>query len=514
MSYKFLKENDDHYEMQHPNGEKFIIAKKGLNEKVVSHIQGLYKGGEVSALGDEPNASVMPPVNQDPTAGLEQYPQAVPTPMPGPAVMDQTPQQLVQNSPQVEQPLPPPQAQDMPIQQQPMQPSGPSFEGGYNQISSGLGMQAKAQEQLGKEQAGTYEKLQSDLVAADKLHKDNQASILKDIEKTQQAASMDTDPNRYWGSLSTGNKISASIGLILGGIGAGLAHGENQALKVINNAIENDIQLQKVDQSKNMNLYKANLDKYKDADMAHNATRLQLMSVADLKLKQAEQVAKSQEAKASLQMARGELQMKAAPLIDSMAQQKTMKQVMTMAQLNPEAISPAMAQMLPKDERDRFVPGAGFALTPEGAKKIKEEYKPDHDDAITAIDKMVNLRKKYGSEIMNREAVAEADTLKGVLKGKLRTFLVGPGAVSESEQKILDSIIQDPTSLTSGDASVYKRLSSLKEAINNSYVNKAKLQGLDMSKQAQSMSQPEVKTMNGIPYQKVNGGWAPLKTGK
>jgi len=517
MSYKLLKENADHYEMQHPSGDKFVIAKKGLNKKVVEKIQSFAMGGMV----EEPNASFMPEESPDPTFGVSTEPAPVipPTPMP----MQASPSPMA--GPSVEMPdIPPsnqarpveqPQAQEAPLQaQQNTTGSEPSILGGYNEMYQGLGADAKAKSDQARANADILGNTQKELIDLQKKHQEEKAVQVQELQKFQDIAAKDTDPNRYWNSLSTGNKISASIGIILGGLGAGITRGENQAIKVIDSAINNDIEAQKMNQSKNMNLYKANLDKYKDSEEAYRATKLEMMSLADLKLKQAEQNAKSQESKAALQVARGELQMKAAPLIEAQTQAKTQREIMRMAQINPEAISPTLAQYLPEKDRDRFVPGAGFALTAEGAKKVREEYKPDHDDAVAAIDKLINLRKKYGSEIYNREAVAEADTLKGVLKGKLRTFLVGPGAVTENEQKTLDNIIQDPTSLASGDASVFKRLESLKSAIHNSYVNKAKLEGLDMGRQAQDMGQPEVKTMNGIPYQKVNSGWAPLKTGK
>lgn len=519
MSYKLLKEHKDKYEMQHPDGKTFLIAKTGLNKKVIDHINSLgVKGYADGGLVDEPNASFMPEENADPTIGLSTEPAPIqpPTPLPMPA----SPAPMA--GPVVPMPdMPPsnqarpveqPQAQEVPAQQE--NPQGPSLLEGYNQINQGLGANAQAQSEAARKNADTYGQLQKDLKTAQDEHQKSKQAQVKELENLQEQASKDTDPNRYWNSMSTGNKISASIGLILGGIGAGMVKGENQALKVINNAIDNDIKSQMADKSNKMNIYKANLEKYKDDQEAFRQTKLELMTIADLKLKQAESSAKSQEAKAALQVARGELQMKAVPLIEEAAAKKTQRSLMMMAQNNPEAITPTLAQYLPEKDRERFVPGAGFALTAEGAKKIKEEYKPERDDAISAIDKLIALRKKYGSEIMSREAVAEANTLKGVLKGKLRPFLVGPGAVSESEQKIMDSIIQDPTSLTSGDASVFKSLETLKASVNNSYANKAKLAGLDMSRQAQEMGQAEVKTMNGIPYQKVNGGWTPLKTGK
>lgn len=69
------------------------------------------------------------------------------------------------------------------------------------------------------------------------------AALRKQI---QLAAAQQIDPNHWWNSKSTGGKILAGIGMILGGMGGGLAHtGRNPAMEVINNAISNDIDAQR-----------------------------------------------------------------------------------------------------------------------------------------------------------------------------------------------------------------------------------------------------------------------------
>ena len=65
-------------------------------------------------------------------------------------------------------------------------------------------------------------------------------------KQIQQAAAQQIDPNHWWNSKSTGGKILAGIGMILGGMGGGLAHtGRNPAMEVINNAIGQDIDAQR-----------------------------------------------------------------------------------------------------------------------------------------------------------------------------------------------------------------------------------------------------------------------------
>lgn len=535
MSYKLLKELQDKFEMQHPSGESFVIAKKGLNKKVLEHIKSLGKGyadgGVVEQEFINPSFSMPEELaNKEEDITKPVMFTGVPGILGNPEANIRMGQNNTIQQPIMQQPATPettdappivnrsPQAQEVISNTIPEQSTNSAIMGsGYNQAMSGISGTAKVQEDLYKEQAAVMKQHEQDQVKVDELHNKNLGNLLKDAEKFGDAANQDVNPNRYWGSLSTGNKISASIGLILGGIGAGMVKGENQALKVIDSAINNDIESQKVNASKNMNMYRQAMDKYKDERVAHNEVKLAQLAIVDSKLKQAELNAKSKDAKFAAQQARGELQMKYAPLIDEQAKKKTQLEIMRMANANPEAITSAMVQYLPKEQQDRFVPGAGFALTAEGAKKIREEYKPDHDDAIAALDRLVQLREKYGSEIYNREAVAEADTLKGILKGKLRTFLVGPGAVTENEQKTLDNIIQDPTSLTSGDKSVYKRLETLRGAISASYANKARLNGLEMNAQAQQKPQTPnimVNKKTGVPMQKVNGGWTTLKTGK
>ncbi len=80
MSYKLSGEHEDKYELMHPSGNTFYVAKKGVNKKVIDHIKslkpvnGYADGGMVSSMDEEiPTASEMPsskPV--DPTVGMNQ----------------------------------------------------------------------------------------------------------------------------------------------------------------------------------------------------------------------------------------------------------------------------------------------------------------------------------------------------------------------------------------------------------------------------------------------------------
>ncbi|MGD0331148.1 MAG: hypothetical protein ABSB40_12035 [Nitrososphaeria archaeon] len=85
-----------------------------------------------------------------------------------------------------------------------------------------------------------------------KLDADNRDAELRKKIATVQAQQI--DPDHWWNQKSTGSKIAAGIGIILGGAGAGLQRrgGENPAMQVINRAVDQDIDAQKTNIRNNM----------------------------------------------------------------------------------------------------------------------------------------------------------------------------------------------------------------------------------------------------------------------
>ncbi len=92
------------------------------------------------------------------------------------------------------------------------------------------------------------------------------------------------NPNRLYQNMSTGGKIASTIGLILGGLGAGATGGKNLAVEAMQKAIETDVDAQKANQSSAMNLYKMNLEATHNGVEARNLTINQLMSAAQAQL--------------------------------------------------------------------------------------------------------------------------------------------------------------------------------------------------------------------------------------
>jgi hypothetical protein len=120
---------------------------------------------------------------------------------------------------------------------------------------------------------------------------------VNDDQLMEQYKSGSLDPNRYLNNMSTPAKISTGIALVLGGIGAGLTGGKNPAADFLQNAINQDIDSQKNDQSKKMNLWKLNRESYGDEEKANIATQNQLATGLQAKIAQAAAGAQGSQAK-------------------------------------------------------------------------------------------------------------------------------------------------------------------------------------------------------------------------
>jgi hypothetical protein len=132
-----------------------------------------------------------------------------------------------------------------------------------------------------------------------------------------------------------------------------------------------------------------------------------------------------------------------------------------------------------KSERERSVPGVGVAYTVQDAKDLKEAMQTKKDiDSLN--DQMIALRKKYGPETLNREAVAKGRSLskQALLKYKTLSKL---GVLSEADMTIVNQIIpEDPLGYSASDVTlgllpggdpIMAQLEQLRETTNSMYEN-------------------------------------------
>lgn len=132
---------------------------------------------------------------------------------------------------------------------------------------------------------------------------------------------------------------------------------------------------------------------------------------------------------------------------------------------------------LPKNDRERLVPGYGFAVDASNARKFRTEL-GEGQAAISGIDEVMKLYNQSGGQIskLNPKTRAKIDSTLIALKGALRLGILGPGAVTDAERKILDSAVPNPAEFINVFGPT--RLQQLQTVIQSNLDNKASAIGL------------------------------------
>ena len=206
-------------------------------------------------------------------------------------------------------------------------------------LGSAFGAQEKGLQALGEAQAGASEKQAQLLdVAAEQVKQFDQKVFelseqrkqaadahlqrLNEMQKEVEAKSV-INPNRYWESRSTGQKIAGLIGIMFGAVGASMAGrgGENPAMAILNKAIDADIDAQKSayqnakgNLGDKQNAYAMAMNELGNQQGALLAAKSSALSQVEMQMKSIAARAGSQEAKAKAQIAIGQVQEEKAKL--------------------------------------------------------------------------------------------------------------------------------------------------------------------------------------------------------
>ena len=240
------------------------------------------------------------------------------------------------------------------------------------------------------------------------------------------------DPNRYVGSMSTGQKLSTAIGLIMGGMGAGIVGGENPAMKYLNNQIENDINAQKTDLGKKESLLSRNLQQFGNLRDATAMTRANMADLASLQMKQKAAQAQDPIAKARLLQEAGKLDMQAAQLIGPL---KAKQQVLSAYKQGRVGADVALNYIVP--EKDQKAAREEL-VTVDGYKKAARGI----NDIFAGLKKMGAVE----SNLPFTKSKAEYNAAKALIVQTIRSNMKGQGALSDQEQKsAIDPLLPNST---------------------------------------------------------------------
>jgi len=194
-----------------------------------------------------------------------------------------------------------------------------------------------------------------------------------------------------------------------------------------------------------------------------------------------------------------------------------------------------------KEMGELEIEGLGYARNKEDAKALKSASE-SKEKLDRQLSEMIQLRKDYGGEVLNRDAVARGKQLsKDILLAYKN--LAKLGVLSKSDEDIINAIIPaDPLGFTpfsamTGQDPIMSQLTKFQGDLNTDYANTVKmrlqdgqsasnklmaenmqkdLEGQQMGKgelvpSAVANEEKMVKMVNGKMYYKVEGGWKALK---
>lgn len=375
-------------------------------------------------------------------------------------------------------------ASDMqkPVEPVSVLPSNDPFAGINMQIGAqrDLGRAAQTLEKSRQEQLAKTEQLQEQRIAqyADVSQKYNQElnsrmQAIDDELKKVEADALNARKSTadLFAEKSTGQKVAAGIAMLLGVAHAGLGggNGGNLGVQLIEQSLQKDrdLNLQKYAQSKEMlNLKRQNSDDYaemmsRQEAVADKAQLLQLQAI-ETKLKQAESVYRGSAAGANAKNALGQLTMVKQEMINRIAQQQALNNLMNGAagsdidQLPPQAIAAISGKNIvdviqERERRSVRIPGQEKPYYVSKETNIKEANdivmaNSEIQDALADMQKIVAedpVLVKGGSWTKSGQA-AQASFGRITAAMKKAEAL---GALDNGVINLVSGIIKNPTSL-------------------------------------------------------------------
>lgn len=528
-NFKILKEDNDSYEIGHPSGKKLTVSKAGLSDKAHAAIKRYADGGEVSkdaidkfvnnssqsmqqadppeedaapqSLSDAFNAAASntAQMNSDETASPSQAAAAAPSSGGGEIGPNA---QAINQGAEAQQ-----QAQMDPLLQQKMN-TADLLQNQEQQIND----YTNATQQINNQTAGFYKNYNDQVSKMQSPQDIVQGYKAKDDALLQAYTDNKIDPNRFYKNESTGSRIASAIGLMLSGAGSGVTGGPNLAMQQLQRSVDNDIDAQKNEQGKNLNLYKMNQEALGNDLHAQAATQNQLWSGVQAKV-----------AMATAQAQNPLVKLKGQEMINNIEQQKIQNrlQLGLIQGQGGQPSQPGMQGNLSSADPAVLVPM--FIKDPSQQKTAYDE-----------IGKAQNANKSYGEMLQafdqagSGNALKGGNTIVGSLGGvrspesvnKLQNLGLPlirdqDGRVNEFENEAFKKMIPKPGDTDTKIAQKRQDMVDFWRAKMAAPTTKGASGGaIDLTKFASTnLPQPSaIASMGGVQYQKVAGGWKKVAT--
>lgn len=378
---------------------------------------------------------------------------------------------------------------------------------------------------LQDEQNKVFYQTQQENIKADKQLYEAQQRRQAELARlnSEYSASIDkfnalsVDPRRLVKNQSTIDTIMSAIAIGIGGFASGMTGRPNVALEIINNAIDKDIEAQKVEIEKAGGVMKAKQSLLNDlrqrfGDEVAAETAYRNIMAERTKNLLANFATQTQNTKMKAELARmsaqtGQEQLKYKNELSKQLENSPVGQstaidmyIAEWTKARNTAGQPPDVNTLPEKARERFVPDIGFASDPQTAEKVREA-KMEYNAAISEIAKIRTLMDKEGIAWLggnfNRTYYGELEALTGSLQDRARRLgQMGALDVGAREQvKLQIPTIEELTQFfpSKGQAKLNQFESRLKNDVQNkvkSYIPTPLPGWQGMFENANTMTQP------------------------
>jgi hypothetical protein len=351
------------------------------------------------------------------------------------------------------------------------------------QQMTGMAMEEAAiAKQAKAEQAAAQQSLKMQQHIASEFEQQNNKLMQEQMSIYQDMKDGHIDPQRVWHERSTAGKVATIVGIIASGWGAGLSGQENQAIKMLNQEIDRDVDAQKANLSHKGNMLAAISNQMGSLRAGTEMMRNIQVGMAASKMQEAAAAAKDPLAKARLMQNMGILQQQFLVTNQKIAAQMTVDKLSAAANSDPskagELLS-AMRKVNPdaaKALEEKYVDGMGFARTAEGAKELRETVGAKND-VDSGVKRLLEINKISGKS-MSPSLRAESEAISTGLMGPLR-HMMGMKTLTESDIVLLDKMLKDPTHMASLAVSNRVTLETLMKRMDQGLAAKAQANGIN-----------------------------------
>lgn len=530
---KFKKTKEDAHStmLQSPEGHSIHIAHAPLSESFRSQLKKLplqkAKGGMVSnyddggqvsddSSGDQSSPSQQAPVivnvgtpntQRDPASmndmlqRVSQWLPGAPPPRTDQAVPNSTPTPQANAAPAMPPPVggPGPAAVNAPQRRAAAPPAADPYSTAaraeQSAIQTGIQGEKEKANAIGAEgtqEAAAYQGQQERLQNFQDQYQQNYQNLENERQSFVQDMQDDhIDPEHYWTNHS---KTSTAIGLILGGIGSGLTGGPNMAQQLLEHMKDQDLRSQEANLGKKKSLLDANLRQFGNLHEATMATRVMQNDMLVSKINQIASQNANPKAQAQAKIAIAPLLQQSAQLQQQLALRKTL------TGNQGDQIDPA--RRLEALKVNKFIDDKQYE---QGNKELSvaEKTQAAHQAADEAIDGIVK-EQTLGNRVLN--PIQSAQQIKA-LRARLVPLIMDSSPSKRLTEESLNSEI-DPfiPRFSTGKITSEQMRHGLHSVISTHADRTPTLDGLGVSVPKYQPSAP-VKTMGGVQYKKVPGGW-------